>query len=157
MKRKKKRKKVVKRREKIQQKQEHASINHLFPPFLANPLFGIPKAVISSHLGSFPKIHNLNSKAYNKVVQVGVWIPFWFTSCEKMQNFTLSRVFTYVLLQQLFIIFCCIGCSAMVSLFVVLDILLLHLFIIFALLAIMLAKLFLLNLSLFLCYYVFFF
>ena len=41
-----------------------ACINRIFfPSLLANPLFGIPKVVTSSHLGPFPKIHNFNDKS----------------------------------------------------------------------------------------------
>ena len=58
-----KKKKVVKRREKTWQKQGHALIDYLFPPSSANPLFGIPKVVISSHLGPFLKMHNFNGKS----------------------------------------------------------------------------------------------
>ena len=53
---------VVKRREKTRQKYKHAVIDYLFPP-LANPLFGIPKVVTSSHLGQFPKMHNFDGKS----------------------------------------------------------------------------------------------
>ena len=39
-------------------------INKLsFPSLLANPLFGIPKVVTSSHLGTFSKIHNFVGKS----------------------------------------------------------------------------------------------
>ena len=56
-------KEVVKRKEKTWQTYEHALINYLFPPSLANPLFEIPKVVTSSHLGQFPKMHNFDGKS----------------------------------------------------------------------------------------------
>ena len=133
-----------------------------FPPLLANLLFEVPQKQQSVVIqGYSPKCTTLMAKAYDKVVQVGVWVPSWFTYSMgrfnilfQLQIYLISLVRTYIFYINHFVVarfyhVCCINCSAVISLLAILVILLQHIFIIFTVLVIILAKPFLLKLSYF--------
>ena len=138
------------------QEQGHASIDHLFPPSQQTHSLKSPKVIAINHLGLFFKMNNFYGRSLCQgcsswsLGSILVYLLYGqiqylilIVNIFDFSHYNLYLLYLVILLQHFFYHVCCISCLVVVSLFAILIILLQHLFIMFIVLNIILAKLFL--------------